>query len=331
MESFIMRPLQNLAAPFVVASALMALAAQGAVGQTAYPSKPVKIVIGFPAGSVVDVLARLVANKLQLGQPVVVEGITGAGGNIAADHVAKAKPDGYTLLLAGNASIVVNQSLYEKLPYDPEKDLVPISQIAATPNVLVVHPELPIKTVQELVAVARAKPDSLTYAHAGVGISHHLGAELFKQMAAIDIRAVGYRGGPALFSDLVAGRVDLCFCNIVTTLPLAKEGKLRALAITSAQRSPLAPDLPTMAESGFAGFEATAWFGLLAPTGTPMELVEQLHRETARVLADPDLRKSFDTLGMTAIGNSPAAFTAAIKAEAPYWRKLIKAIGLKVE
>lgn len=326
-----MRPLQNIATRIAVAGALMALAAQGVVGQIAYPSKPVKIVVGFPAGSAPDTLARLVANKLQLGQPVVVEGITGAGGNIAADRVAKAMADGYTLLLAGNASVVVNQSLYEKLPYDPEKDLVPISQIAATPNVLVVHPELPAKTVQELVALARAKPDALTYAHAGVGISQHLGAELFKQMAAIDIRAVGYRGGPALFADLMAGRIDMCFCNIVTTLPLVKEGKLRALAITSVRRSPLAPDLPTMMESGFAAFEAIAWFGLMAPRGTPVPIVEQLHRETARALADPELRKTFEALGMSAIGNSPAEFTASIKAEVPYWRALIKAIGVKVE
>lgn len=326
-----MQSLRKIGALAVAVAALMASTGHNVVAQDAYPSKPVKIIVGFPSGSVADVLARLVADKLQLGQPVVVEGMTGAAGNIAADHVAKAKPDGHTLLLAGNASVVVNQSLYEKLPYDPEKDLAPISQLAVTPNVLVVHSDSPVKTVEDLVALARTKPDRLTYAHAGIGISQHLGAELFKQMARVDIRGVGYRGGPAMFSDLLAGRVDICFCNVVTALPQVNEGKLRALAITSSQRSPLAPNLPTMAESGFPGFEATAWFGLMAPAGTPASIIETLHRETARALANPDLRKAFGALGMIAIGNSPTEFSAAIKAEVPYWNKLIKTMGLKVE
>jgi tripartite-type tricarboxylate transporter receptor subunit TctC len=307
------------------------LGSGAALAQAPYPTRPVELVIGFPPGSVVDTLARLYASNLQLGQPVVVKPLSGAAGNIAARAVAKANPDGHTLLLAGNASVVVNQSLYESLPYDPEKDLVPVSQIAMTPNVLVVHPDIPAKTVQELAAYARTQSDALSYAHAGLGISQHLGAELFKQMAGIDLLAVGYRGGPEIYSDLLAGRVKLCFCNIVTAMPFVREGKLRALAITSRSRSTLAPDLPTMHEAGFPGFEATAWFGLMVPAGTPQTIVDALHRETAKALTSPDVLSKFAALGMAPIGNSPAEFAAAIKSEIPYWDKVIKKIGLKLQ
>ncbi len=304
-----------------------------AVGQSQFPNAAVKILVGFPAGTAPDTLARLLADQLQraLGQPVVIESVVGAAGNIAAGRVARAQPDGHTLLLAGNATMVVNKSLYENMPFDPGKDLVPISQVAMTPNVLVVHPEVPAKSVQELVALARAKPDDLAYAHVGVGTSLHLAAELFKHAAGIGIRPVAYRGGNAIYPDLLTGRVNLCFCNIATSLPLVRESKLRALAVTSLAPSPAAPGLPTMEASGFPGFQANAWFGLVAPAGTPASVIAALHRETAKALSDASMRKTLNELGMVPIGNSPEEFAAVIQSEIPYWDKLVKAIGVKLQ
>lgn len=304
-----------------------------ALAQGQYPSAAVKLLLGFPAGTAPDTLARLLADRLQpaLGQPVVIETVAGAGGNIAADRAAKASPDGLTLLLAGNASLIVNQSLYERLPFDPTKDLVPISQVAITPNILVVHPGVAAKSVPELVALARAKPDELTYAHVGVGTSLHLAGELLKQAAGIAIRPVAYRGGNTIYPDLLAGRVNLCFCNIATALPLVREGKLRALAVTSLKPSPVASDLPTMDASGFPGFQADAWFGLVAPAGTPSSVIATLHRETAKALSEAGMRKTLLELGMVPVGNSPEEFAAVIKSEIPYWDKVIKSLGLKLQ
>lgn len=326
-----MRRLQRMGHQLGAVLMAACLGSGSALAQAPYPNRPIELIIGFPPGSVADALARLYVSNLQLGQPVVVKTLSGAAGNIAARAVANAKPDGHTVLLAGNASIVVNQSLYESLPYNPEKDLVPVSQIAVTPNVLVIHPDVPAKTVQELADYARAHPAALSYAHAGVGISQHLAAELFKQMAGIEMLAVGYRGGPDIYSDLLAGRVKLCFCNIVGAMPFVREGKLRALAISSTSRSAAAPELPTMHESGYPGFEAVAWFGLMVPAGTPPSIVETLHRETVRALAAEELRAKFGALGMTPIGNSPAEFAATIKSEIPYWDRVIKALGLKLQ
>ena len=314
----------------VLAVAAMSLAPQMCFAQAAYPDRTIKLVIGFPAGTSVDVLARLMADKLRadLGQAVVVENLLGAGGNISADRVAKSEPDGYTLLLTGNAAIVVNKSVYEKLPYDPVRDLMPISQIAVTPNVLVVHPDMAVKTTQQLVAFSRSRPNELTYAHAGVGISQHLAGELFKTMAGLDIRPIGYRSATAIYPDLLERRVDMCFCNIVTAMPLVAEGKLRALAVTSLQRWPTAPDLPTVSEAGFPGFDATAWFGLMAPRGTPGTIIDRLHRAAANALMSPGIHKSMTDLGMGMIGNSPAEFAAVIQREIPFWRNLVREIGL---
>jgi tripartite-type tricarboxylate transporter receptor subunit TctC len=232
--------------------------------------------------------------------------------------------------MGGNPSLVINPSLYEKLPFDPIKDFAPISQVFVAANVLAVPIESPVKSVAELVALARAQPGKLSYAHAGVGTSQHLGAELFKYMARLDIAAVPYRGSTALMPDLLAGRVNMSFANIVNVLPLAREGKLRALAITSRKRSGLAPDLPTMAESGFPGFEAVPWFGLLAPVGTSQEVIDKLHDETVRTLALPEVRRKFDELGLEPIGNTPAEFAAAIRKETPEWAKVIKDAGIRL-
>src|SRR6201990_2101568 len=237
------------------------LAAQAASAQSSYPNRPVKILVGFTPGTAPDLAARMLADRFAevFGSPFVVENMPGAGSNIATDYVAKAAPDGYTLLMGGNSSLVINPSLYDTLPFDPVKDFAPISQIFIASNVLAVPPEVPAKSVAELVDLAKAQPGKLSYAHAGVGTSQHLAAELFKYMAHLDIVPVAYRGTTALLPDLLAGRITMSFANIANVIPLAREGKLRALAITSIKRSHLAPDLPTMAESGFPGFEAVPW------------------------------------------------------------------------
>ena len=311
---------------------LVQFAAPIALAQSTYPNRPVKILVGFSPGTVADVVARILADRFSevWGTPFVIEIITGASGNIATDHVAKAAADGYTLLMGGFAPLVVSPSLYETLPYDPLKDLAPISQVFIVANVLAVPPEVPAKTVAELVALAKAKPGALSYGHAGVGTSQHLGAELFKYMAHVDIAPVAYRGTTAMMPDLLANRIAMSFANIVNVMPLAREGKLRALAITSSKRSALAPDLPTMAESGFPGFVAVTWFGLLAPAGTPKDVLDKLHTETIKTLAMPEVRRKFDQLGLEPVGNTPAEFTEVIKKETPEWAKVIKDAGIKL-
>jgi tripartite-type tricarboxylate transporter receptor subunit TctC len=308
------------------------LAAEMASAQSGYPDRPVKILVGFTPGTAPDLAARMLADRFAevWGTPFVVENIPGAGSNIATERVAKATADGYTLLMGGNSSLVINPSLYETLPFDPLRDFAPISQVFIAANVLAVPPEVPARTVTELAALAKARPGKLSYGHAGVGTSQHLGAELFKYMAHVDITPVPYRGTTALVPDLLANRVSMSFANIVNVLPLAREGKLRALAITSVKRSPLAPDLPTMAESGFPGFEAVPWFGLVAPAGTPKDVLDKLHTETVKALAVPDIRKKFDELGLEPVGNTPAEFAAVIRKEIPEWAKVIRDAGIRL-
>ena len=316
----------------VLAALAVLLSANTVSAQTNYPNRPVRILVGFLAGTAPDVSARLLAAKFSenWGVPVTVENVTGAGGNISTDRVAKSPPDGYTLLMGGNPSLVISPSLYEKLPYDPEKDFAPIAQVFVASNILTVHPDVPAKTLQELVALAKAQPGKLTYGHAGIGTSQHLAGELFKYMAHVDITPVAYRGSTAVVPDLLAGRLTMFFGNVVNVLPLVREGKLRAFAVTSRKRSAVVPDLPTMAESGFPGFEAVPWFGLMAPAGTPPDIIEKIHRETIKDLAMPDVRKSMEQQGLDIIGNTPAEFAAAIKAETPHWAKVIKDAGIKL-
>jgi tripartite-type tricarboxylate transporter receptor subunit TctC len=316
----------------VLSALTVLLSANTVSAQTNYPNRPVRILVGFLAGTAPDVSARLLAAKFSesWGVPVTVENVTGAGGNISTDRVAKSPPDGYTLLMGGNPSLVISPSLYEKLPYDPEKDFAPIAQVFVASNILTVHPDVPAKTLQELVALAKAQPGKLTYGHAGIGTSQHLAGELFKYMAHVDITPVAYRGSTAVVPDLLAGRLTMFFGNVVNVLPLVREGKLRAFAVTSRKRSAVVPDLPTMAESGFPGFEAVPWFGLMAPAGTPTDIIEKIHRETIKDLAMPDVRKSMEQQGLDIIGNSPAEFAAAIKSETPQWAKVIKDAGIKL-
>jgi tripartite-type tricarboxylate transporter receptor subunit TctC len=302
------------------------------LAQAQYPDKTIKIIVGFPAGGPPDLSARLLAEKLQaaMGAPVIVENVVGAGGNIAAARVVKSEPDGYTLYFAGNGSMVVSSSLYEKLPYDPQKDMMPISQVVAWPNILAVANDLPVKTVKELTALARAKPDELTYGHGGVGISQHLAAEQFKQMGSLSIRPVAYSGGINVMPDVVAGRVSMCFCAVANVIELARDGKVRALAVTSLERSPAVPELPTMAEAGFSGYHATAWFALMAPAGTPQPIIDKLSAETVKAVKAPDVVKKLNAQGIVTIGGTPAELTAVMKADTAYWAKLINAIDLKL-
>jgi tripartite-type tricarboxylate transporter receptor subunit TctC len=314
------------------AGLLVLLAAEMASAQSRYPDRPVKILVGFTPGTAPDLVARILADRFAevWGTAFVVENVPGAGGNIATERVAKATADGYTLLMGGNSSLVINPSLYETLPFDPLQDFAPISQVFIAANVLAVPPDLPVKTVAELVALAKAEPGKLSYGHAGVGTSQHLGAELFKYMAHLDIAPVAYRGTTALMPDLLTNRISMSFANIVNVVPLAREGKLRALAITSIRRSALAPDLPTMAESGFVGFEAVPWFGLLAPAGTRKDVLEKLHTETVKALAMAEVRKKFDELGLEPVGNTPEEFTAVMKKEMPEWAKVIRDAGIRL-
>jgi tripartite-type tricarboxylate transporter receptor subunit TctC len=315
----------------LVAALLSLLPAGPVAAQTSYPEQAVRILVGFTPGVAPDIVSRVLADKFSesWGRPVVVENVTGAGGNIACDRVAHAAADGYTLVMCGNGSLVIAPSLYDKLSYDPVKDFAPITQVFVAANILAVHPDVPAKTIPELVALARANPGTLTYGHAGTGTSQHLAAELFKYMAHIDLQPVAYRGTTAVLPDLLAGRLTLSFANIANALPLVREAKLKGFAVTSIKRSGAAPDLPTMAESGYPGFEAVPWFGLMAPAGTPPAIIDKVHRETLRVLAMPEVRRRLDELGIDLIGGSPAEFAAVIKSETTQWAKVIKAAGIR--
>jgi tripartite-type tricarboxylate transporter receptor subunit TctC len=257
--------------------------------------------------------------------------VTGASGNIATDRVAKSAPDGYTLLMATSGMIVVNPNLYTRLSFDPLKDLISIHPICFQPNFLVVHNDVPAKSVADLVALARAQPGKLSFASGGVGTSNHLAGELFKSMAKVDIQHVPYRGVSVSVPDLLAGRIDMAFLVAPAALPQVRQGKLRAFAVSSLKRSPAAPDLPTMAESGYPGFDATAWYALMAPAATPPEIVERLQREMAKILEHSDLRKKLDDQGMEFVATAPAEFAAALRAETLQWAKVIKDAGIKPE
>jgi tripartite-type tricarboxylate transporter receptor subunit TctC len=309
---------------------LALLIVESPAAQTTYPEKPIRLVVGFPPGSQPDTVARLLGQKFAeaWGKPVLIDNVTGAAGNIGADRVTKAAPDGYTLGLLATAQIVINPSLY-KLAYDPVKDFAPVSQVAVSPNMLVVHNAVPAKNVQELIKVARARPGELTFASGGSGTSTHMAAELLKSAAGLDIRHIPYKGVDAALPDLLGGRVTMMFSPTSSVLPLVREGKLRALAVTSLRRASAVPELPTIAESGYPGFEVTIWSGLLAPARTPAMIVRKLHLETVKALALPDLRARLADLGLEGIGNSPDEFAAVINSEIPKWAKVIKESGIK--
>lgn len=318
--------------PWLMLAALAAPAAQGQPPAQAYPVKPIRIVVPQSPGASTDLTARLIGQKLSdaLGQPVVVDNRPGAGSIMGTDLVAKATPDGYTLLVVAS-SITINPSLHRKLPYDTQRDLAPITQLSAFPNMLVVHPSVPVKTVQELVALAKSKPGQINYGSSGAGTGTHLSAELFKNMTGIDMVHVPYKGGGPAVTALLGGHVQLNFATIVSVLPHVRTGKLRAIAVTTARRSPAAPEVPTIAESGVPGYDHGPWNGMLAPAKTPTPVIAKLNAEVVKIVHAPEMRALLAGEGAEAVGNTPEAFAAIIKAETAKWAKVIKSAGITAD
>ncbi len=298
----------------------------------AYPSKPIRWVAPFPPGGTTDIVARAVAQQLSgaFGQQVVIDNRPGAGGNIAAEIVSKAPPDGYTVLTAF-PGLTINPSLYSKLAYDPLKDLAPVILISAAPLILVTHPALPVKSVKELIALAKSRPGELNFPSAGNGTSSHLGGELFKSTARIDIVHVPYKGSNQAIIDLIAGRLSLFVNPLPEMISFVQSGKLRAIAVTSSKRSHVMPQLPTVSEAGLPGFEILTWNGIMAPGATPRPIVMRLHDEVARLLKTPELKKQLEDQGLFIIAAAPDDFARHLRTETDKWAKVVKAVGAKVD
>ena len=299
-----------------------------AVAQT-----PVRFVVGFTPGGPSDILARSLAEKLAgpLGQPVVVENRPGAGGNLAAEVVAKSAPDGNTWLLGNNSILATNQALYSHLTYDPVKDFAPVALVAIQPNILVVHPSVPAHSVRELIAYAKSQPGKLNYASSGAGAAAHLAGELFKTMTGVQMVHVPYKGAQPALTDVIAGQCQLMFATSASVIPYIKAGRLRALAVTTAKRSPSVPDLPTLAESGVPGFEAITWHGVVVPAQTPPATIARLNKAIDTALADPQLLERLNSLGAEVSPGSPQDFAAYIAREIPKWTKVVRDSGAKAE
>ena len=314
------------------ACALAALAISAAHAEV-YPAKPIRMIVAYPPGGGTDIVGRVVAQKLgeALGQAVVVENRGGASGNIGTELAARAAPDGYTILMGNVAPNAINVSLFKNLPFDPVADFAPVTLVASTPNILVVHPSTPARTVKEVIALAKAKPGTLNFASAGVGSSSHLAGELFRILAGADIVHVPYKGaGPAMV-DVLSGQVQLYFATMPAAMPHVKSGKLAPVAVTSARRSPALPDIPTIAESGVSGYEASTWYGLLAPARTPGAAVARLHQGVVKILADAAVREKLADQGFEPVGDSPGEFAAYIKSEIAKWGKVIRDAGIRPE
>lgn len=298
-----------------------------------FPAKPVRFVIGFTPGGPSDILARAVGQKLaeRWGQQVVIENRPGAGGNLAAEAVAKSAPDGYTWLLGNNSILATNHALYRKLPYDPLKDFAPVALVAVQPNILVVHPDVKANSVMELVSVAKQNPGKMNYASSGAGAAAHLAGELFKTMAGVDIVHVPYKGAQPALTDLIAGQVQLMFATSASVIPYVKAGRLRALAVTTAQRSPSVPELPTVSEAGLFGFEATTWHGVVVPASTPASLVQKLNQDINFVLKEKDLSERLAGLGAEVLTGTPRDFADYIAREIPKWTKVVTDSGAKAD
>jgi tripartite-type tricarboxylate transporter receptor subunit TctC len=313
----------------VTLAALLTLSAV-ALAQT-YPVKPVRVVVPYTAGGSMDILSRLISQKMNeaFDQTLIIDNRTGAGGNIGTELVARAAPDGYTLLTAGIGIMAINPSLYSKLPYDPIKDFEAITLLAKMPNMLAVSPALPVKSVSELIALAKAKPGVLNYGSAGSGSNPHILAEYFKLRTNTDIQNIPYKGVPPALSDLIAGQLSMVFATVPTVLPQAKAGRIRALAVTSAKRLALVPELPTIAEAGVPDYEATQWIGMLAPAGTPKDIVAQLNARIVKTLQRADVRERLGTEMVEPVGSTPDEFRAFMKAEIARWAPVVKASGMK--
>ena len=316
-----------------LAFSVLGMVIAAASGAQNYPVKPIRLVSPYPPGGANDILARIIGQKLgeNLGQQIVIENRGGATGNIGAELVAKAPPDGYTLLMGQASNLSINISLMGKLPFDPIKDFAPITLVATTPNLLVVHPSLPVKTVKDLVALAKAKPGSLNYASSGSGSAGHLAAELFKQVAHVNIVHIPYKGAAPALTDVVAGQAQLYFTSPISAQPFVRGGRLRMVAVTSLKRSPSMPDIPTVAESGYPDFDVVSWWGILAPAGVPREIISKLHMQIVKILAMPDVKAKLAEQGADAASNTPEQFAAYIKSQITKWGRLIKELGVKPE
>ena len=304
-----------------------------ALAQEAWPSRPVRLVVPFAAGGATDVVARALGKDLSelWGQPVVIDNRGGAGGNIGADIVAKSPPDGYTLLMASGSILTVNPHIYAKLPFDAKKDFLPVTSVASGPQLVVVHPGVAAKNLREFIALAKAKPGSVNFGSAGIGSQTHMAAENFVDAAGIVATHVPYKGEAPAIADVIAGQIQFAVANVAAAAPHVGNGTLRALAVTSTARSPMLPDVPTVAESGIAGFENTGWFGLIAPAGTPQAVVNKVHADTVKVLERREMKERLAVQGMAPVGNTPAAFAAAIDDESKRWEKVVQSRGLKVQ
>jgi tripartite-type tricarboxylate transporter receptor subunit TctC len=324
-------------APLLVAAmalglAALGLAAAGAHAQT-FPSKPIRMVVPFTPGGTTDILARTVGQKMteHWGQPVVIDNRPGAGGNIGSELVAKAPPDGYTLLMGTISTHAINASLYKKLPFDPTRDFAPVSRVGTLPNILIVHPSVPVKSVRELIELAKSKPGELNFASSGVGTSLHLSGELFNSMAGVKLVHIPYKGSSPALADLLGGQVKIMFDNLPSALPHVKAGKLKPLAVTSTKRAAVLPEVPTVIESGLPGFEVTSWFAVFAPAKTPKDIVTKLNGEIVKILNSGDVKEKLTQIGVDAAPTTPEELAAFAKAETEKWGKVVKATGASAD
>ena len=304
-----------------------------AQSDTNYPSKPIRMIVPSAPGSGPDIMARAIGQKLTeaLGQAIVIDDKPGAGGIIGSEAAAKAPPDGYTLIMSNAGAHTVNPSLYAKLPYDPVKDFAPVTLVALAPNILIVHPTLPVRNVKELIALAKAKPGELTFGSGGNGSTAHLSGEMFKTMAGINIVHIPFKGSPAAVIAVIAGQIALAIPNIPPALPHVRSGKLKALAVTTAKRAAGVPDLPTVAESGLPGYEATAWFGVLAPAATPPQIIARLNGAIVKIAQTREMQERLMAEGADAVGNTPEQFAQIIRNDIAKWAKVVKASGATLD
>lgn len=316
----------------LVAAALLTTGMGSALAQADFPSKPLTMIVPFSAGGTTDILARIVGQALgqELGESIIIENKPGAGGNIGAQQAARAKADGYTLFMGTVGTHAINQSLYKKLPYDPLKDFTPLSRVATVPNLLVAHPSRPYKTVQEMIAYAKANPGDVTYGSPGSGASPHVSGALFQSMTGAELTHIPYKGSAPAVSDLLGNQIAVMFDNMPSAIQHVRSGKLRPIAVTTAKRSPELPDVPTIAEAGVPGYEATSWFGLWAPAGTPAPVLDKLHSALTKVLQDPAVVKKIADQGGEVVIDTPAEFEAFIQSEAAKWGKVVKESGAEV-